>query len=129
MRSTPEIPTSDGECCVLHPFEAAHRLCHQCGRWHCEGCLVTPWGPRKPALCVECAISRGGVRSTAGAPPVRTPKEIRQVEKGERQQTSEEVRRLVVITPGGPARTEPSPSASTSTSTHRWGRRRSRQTD
>ncbi|WCO67295.1 hypothetical protein PO878_00990 [Iamia majanohamensis] len=92
------------ETCVLHPFEVADRLCHQCGRWHCDGCLVAPWGPRKPVLCVECAIGRGGVRRSAGAAPVRTPREIRQLEKDARRQSREDSRRPVVVTPKGLAR-------------------------
>ncbi len=92
------------DTCVLHPFEVAERLCHQCGRWHCDGCLVAPWGPRKPVLCVECAIGRGGVRRTAGAPPARSAKEIRRHEKDARRQSREDGRRPVVITPKGLSR-------------------------
>ncbi len=93
------------ENCVLHPFEVSDRLCHQCGRWHCDGCLVAPWGPRKPVLCVDCAINRSGVRRSAGAPPARTAKEIRELEKGKKRQHREDSRRPVVVTPNGLSRT------------------------
>lgn len=111
-----------GESCVLHPFEVAERLCHQCGRWHCDGCLVAPWGPRKPALCVECAINRGGVRRSAGAAPVRTPRQIRDVEKGKRTQESEDPGQRVTMGPGGMPPQQPAPTAGR---LGRFGRRRS----
>lgn len=76
--------------CILHPFETADRVCHQCGHWHCDGCLVTPWGPRKPALCIECAIGRSGVRRSAASAPARPAKEIRAIEKASRQSRNRE---------------------------------------
>jgi hypothetical protein len=97
------------ESCVLHPFETAERLCHECGRWHCDGCLVTPWGPRKPALCISCAIGRSGVRRSSGAPKVRSAREIRTIEKAERRAERDEHRRGAVVTAGGLTRT-PLPS-------------------
>lgn len=83
--------------CILHPFQPADRICSACGAWHCDSCLVTPFGPRKGALCVSCAIERGGVRTTAGQTPRRTPREIRQLEKQRRKQQREEERRPVVV--------------------------------
>lgn len=67
-----------------HPFERAERLCRDCGHWLCDQCAVTPWGPRKPALCVDCAISRSGVRSNAAQTPVRSDREIRRLERQSR---------------------------------------------
>jgi hypothetical protein len=52
--------------------------------------LVTPWGPRKPALCVECAIGRSGVRRAAIGAPARSTKEIRAIEKASRQSRNRE---------------------------------------
>ncbi|HYI61952.1 MAG TPA: B-box zinc finger protein [Acidimicrobiales bacterium] len=72
---------ADGECCVHHPFERAERVCRDCGHWLCDQCIVTPWGPRKAALCVDCAIGRGGVRTTASRAPVRSEREIRKLER------------------------------------------------
>lgn len=99
------------ENCVLHPFEVSDRVCHQCGRWHCDGCLVAPWGARKPVLCVDCAINRAGVRRSAGAPATRSPREIRELEKGKRRPQRDDSRRPVVVTPNGLARaTAPQPA-------------------
>ena len=89
------------DTCVLHPFELADHICHQCGNWHCDGCVVHPWGPRKPALCVACAIGRGGVRKNSGMVQARTAKEIRRIERQERKQSREAARRPVVITSNG----------------------------
>lgn len=98
------------ETCTRHPFEVADRICHECGHWHCDGCLVAPWGPRKPVLCVECAIGRSGVRRSAGAAPVRSSREIRQLEKGHRRQERADGKRPVVVTPNGLSRT-PAPGS------------------
>ena len=87
--------------CILHTFEPADRVCSGCGAWFCDGCLVTPWGPRKGALCVSCAIEKGGVRKTAGAPPRRSAAEIRQIERDRKTQQRDEDRRPVVVSPVG----------------------------
>ncbi|HEU5151823.1 MAG TPA: hypothetical protein VFU19_15090 [Iamia sp.] len=87
--------------CILHPFEPADRLCSQCGGWHCDGCLVMPWGPRKGALCVSCAIQRGGVRKTSGQSQMRTPAEIRKIERDRRKEQRDEDRRPIVVSPVG----------------------------
>lgn len=80
-RRAPEPSPRVGECCVHHPFERAERVCRDCGHWLCDQCIVTPWGGRKAALCVGCALGRGGVRSTAGQAPVRSDREIRKLER------------------------------------------------
>lgn len=87
--------------CILHPFEQADRLCSSCGGWHCDGCLVTPWGPRKGALCVSCAIEKGGVRKSSGQAPMRSSQEIRRVERQRRKEQRDEDRRPVVVSPVG----------------------------
>jgi hypothetical protein len=79
-RRVPDLPAA-GETCRNHSFERAERICRQCGLWYCDQCVVTPWGPRKPALCVACAVNRGGVRSTSGHAPVRSEREIKQLER------------------------------------------------
>jgi len=95
------LTAAANETCMLHPFETADRICGTCGNWHCDACLVTPWGPRKPALCVACAIQQGGVRKTAGARQGRTNREIRQVERERRKVARQDARRPVVISPVG----------------------------
>lgn len=79
-RRAQESP-DDGATCVHHPFERAERVCRDCGHWLCDQCMVTPWGPRKAALCIHCAIGRGGVRSTAARFPVRSDREIRKLDR------------------------------------------------
>jgi len=96
---TPLNPNT--ESCMLHPFESADRICGTCGNWHCDACLVTPWGPRKPALCVACAIQQGGVRKNSGARQSRSSREIRQVERERKRAARDEARRPVVISPVG----------------------------
>lgn len=101
MSLAPTAAPVGNDTCVLHPFEIADHICHQCGNWHCDGCVVHPWGPRKPALCVACAIGRSGVRKNAGMTQARTPKEIRRIERQERKQSREAARRPIVITSNG----------------------------
>ncbi len=101
------------EHCMLHPFEVADRLCVGCGNWHCDACLVTPWGARKGALCVACAIERGGVRKGSSARSSRTRAEIRQAEKQRQRQGREEDRNPVVISAANvPVADEPEPPRS-----------------
>ena len=40
-------------------------VCSKCGIAFCHDCLVYPRGPKKPPLCVPCAIAAAGVRSSA----------------------------------------------------------------
>jgi hypothetical protein len=63
--------------CVRHPFERSETLCGQCGQDYCRDCVVYPNGQRKPALCVQCALARGGVRSTAAAHPAISRRELK----------------------------------------------------
>ena len=51
--------------CDRHPFEYAENVCSSCGMPYCHDCLVYPRGPKKPTLCVPCAIAKAGVRSSA----------------------------------------------------------------
>lgn len=109
MTQQPQDPVA-AEGCILHPFEPADRICHQCGNWHCDGCLVLPWGPRKPALCVTCAIGRAGVRASARQAPTRSPRDIRRIERQERREERAAARRPVVITAQGMDRSVPVPT-------------------
>jgi hypothetical protein len=51
--------------CNRHSFEYAENVCSRCGIAFCHDCLVYPRGPKKPPLCVPCAIAAAGVRSSA----------------------------------------------------------------
>jgi hypothetical protein len=51
--------------CNKHLFEDASGMCRSCRRPFCEDCLVYTHGPKKAPLCVPCALTAAGVRSTA----------------------------------------------------------------
>ena len=116
------------ETCVLHGFDLAERVCHDCGHWYCDTCLVTPWGPRKPALCMSCALARSGVRRRSGTAPVRSAREIRQIEKAERRGDNVPAPAPVVIPTMGASRPVPLPAEDDGASERRGllRRRRSR---
>lgn len=69
------------EQCVKHHFDMAEGQCRSCGYLFCGGCLVFPGGPSKPPFCINCAMVKGGVRSTAGNVPLTSPRDIRRLEK------------------------------------------------
>ena len=48
--------------CRRHPFDAAVAACHRCHGTHCSDCVVFPFGTRKHALCIPCALVAGGIR-------------------------------------------------------------------
>jgi hypothetical protein len=56
--------------CAKHHFEAAEAQCPNCGHGYCAECLVYPFGPHRPPLCVPCALVRGGVRRAGGPAPL-----------------------------------------------------------
>lgn len=58
------------ESCTKHPHEKGTALCQRCGMSWCSDCLVFPFGPKKPPMCVECAMFAGGVRSAAVRPAI-----------------------------------------------------------
>jgi hypothetical protein len=53
--------------CNKHLFEDAAGMCRTCRRPYCDDCLVYTHGPTKAPLCVPCALTAAGVRSTASA--------------------------------------------------------------
>jgi hypothetical protein len=53
--------------CNKHLFEEASAMCRSCRGAFCEDCLVYTHGPKKAPLCVPCALTAAGVRSTASA--------------------------------------------------------------
>ena len=65
------------EQCAKHLFEQAVDQCRACHHEFCPECLVWSHGPKKPPMCVPCALAAAGVRSTA-ARPVK-PKERRRL--------------------------------------------------
>jgi hypothetical protein len=56
------------ESCTKHSHEKSAALCERCGMAWCNDCLVFAFGPKKPPMCLECAMFAGGVRSAAVRP-------------------------------------------------------------
>jgi hypothetical protein len=52
--------------CVKHVFEGAQAGCATCGGQFCDECLVYAFGPKKPPLCIQCAVAAAGIRASAG---------------------------------------------------------------
>jgi hypothetical protein len=48
--------------CTKHIFDAAVGECRACQNDFCDSCLVYARGPKKPPLCVPCALVAAGVR-------------------------------------------------------------------
>jgi hypothetical protein len=48
--------------CARHPFERAESLCRACRQDFCPECLVWPRGKKRPAMCIDCALTVSGVR-------------------------------------------------------------------
>ena len=63
--------------CSRHSFEYAENVCSSCGSAFCHDCLVYPRGPKKPPLCVPCAIAAAGVRSSARKPSNLSRREVK----------------------------------------------------
>ena len=53
--------------CDKHLFEDARGMCRGCRRPFCDDCLVYTQGSGRPPLCIPCALTAAGVRSTAAA--------------------------------------------------------------
>jgi hypothetical protein len=72
--------------CVEHPSQHSENLCGHCGLEFCPDCLVYPRGRRKLPLCVPCALTAGGVRSSARR---RTGLSRRQIKRRVRERERE----------------------------------------
>ncbi len=71
------------ESCTKHPHERGAALCGRCGTPWCNTCLVYALGPKKPPLCMPCAMYAGGVRTGAVRPalPRREMKALQKAAK------------------------------------------------
>ena len=49
--------------CTKHGMLPADARCGQCDHEYCTECLVFPFGPRRPPLCIRCALAVSGIRS------------------------------------------------------------------
>jgi hypothetical protein len=56
------------DSCEKHSHEPGAAICGRCGGAWCGNCLVYAYGPKKPPLCLACAMYAGGVRSAATRP-------------------------------------------------------------
>ena len=70
--------------CIKHGMIPADALCGDCAHAYCEECLVRPFGPSKPPLCIGCALRMAGVRGTA-APTRRHREKVTWREKRSRR--------------------------------------------
>jgi len=53
--------------CDKHLFEEASGMCRECRRPFCSDCLVYTQGANRAPMCVPCALTAAGVRSTAAS--------------------------------------------------------------
>ena len=54
--------------CERHTFEVAEGECRSCLGSFCLDCLIYPFGADQPPYCKPCALTAGGIRSTARNP-------------------------------------------------------------
>src|SRR6478672_6427669 len=60
--------------CPKHNSATASGSCGDCGESFCQECLVYPFGPSRPAMCIGCALAFAGVRQSAARPRVQKEK-------------------------------------------------------
>lgn len=48
--------------CQRHTYAPSAGRCKGCGTLWCEDCMVWPFGPKKPPLCLDCAAEQAGLR-------------------------------------------------------------------
>ena len=60
--------------CTRHAGVRSEGECGHCGLAHCGECLVSPFGAKRPPMCVSCALNFAGVRYKGRRPraPSRT---------------------------------------------------------
>lgn len=97
------------ESCERHPHEPGAAICGRCGGAWCSSCLVYAFGPKKPPLCMACAMFAGGVRSAATRPamPKRELKARLKAAKAARRDGNVPVSREVSPAPSAPNEPEP----------------------
>lgn len=71
--------------CDKHSFEIAEDFCGACGRSFCAECLLYPFGPKKAPLCLDCAITAGGLRSNAARGRVNNKREMRKRDRSRKR--------------------------------------------
>jgi hypothetical protein len=63
--------------CEKHIFEESEDRCGKCGHEYCSECLVYAFGPKKPPMCIPCAVAAAGIRSNAGNAPAVSKREMK----------------------------------------------------
>jgi hypothetical protein len=100
--------------CAKHLFEGAEDRCGKCGLEFCGECLVYAFGPKKPPMCIPCAVAAAGIRASAGNRPTLNKNEMKRVQK-ERQSAFKRFRRDRKTQPADlpttPAPVDPTPVA------------------
>ena len=96
--------------CEKHLFEAAEDTCGKCGHDFCGECLVYAFGPKKPPLCIPCAVAAAGIRANAGNRPAAPTKDLKRMQK-ERVSAFRRFQRRPVDEPAAemPVQTGPQP--------------------
>lgn len=96
--------------CAKHLFEGAEDRCGKCGLEFCGECLVYAFGPKKPPLCIPCAVAAAGIRAAAGNRPALPKNEMKRFQK-ERTSAFKRFRRdrkqPAAVDPAPPAVVEP----------------------
>lgn len=69
------------ERCTKNHFEFADDYCGRCGLPFSNEYLIYPQGPKKPPMCVNCALASAGVRANAGNRPALSRRELRKRDK------------------------------------------------
>jgi hypothetical protein len=80
-------------------FEGAEDRCGKCGFEYCGECLVYAFGPKKPPLCIPCAVAAAGIRAAAGNRPAYAKGEMKRFQK-ERASAFKRFRRERAVPPG-----------------------------
>jgi hypothetical protein len=57
--------------CTKHADVRSEGECGHCGLPHCGECLVSPFGAKRPPMCVTCALGFAGVRYKDRRPRVQ----------------------------------------------------------
>ncbi|MFN7151333.1 MAG: hypothetical protein ACK4V6_17875 [Microthrixaceae bacterium] len=95
--------------CVRHPMTMGEHICGECGHQFCPECVVFPFGTSKPAMCIACALERGGVRRQSTGRPKLARKSIRERLALHRQLTAPPAANTTDPTPAAPPVAEQDP--------------------
>lgn len=75
--------------CVRHPMTLGEHICGECGHQFCPECVVMPFGPSRPPLCIACALELGGVRRQRTGRPKLSRRSVKERLMLQRQRDGE----------------------------------------